>query len=69
MRNLTISGKRKVPSRNTYIDIDPEILEHEKVLNETRLTHEAAGGCRHIDWHRFQPVAAFLVLGRRLQSS
>ena len=40
VRNLTISGKRKIPSRNTYIDIDPEILEHEKVLNETRLTHE-----------------------------
>jgi flap endonuclease-1 len=40
VRNLTISGKRKVPSRNTYIDIDPEILEHEKVLKETRLTHE-----------------------------
>lgn len=40
VRNLTISGKRKVPSRNTYIDIDPELLEHEKVLKETRLTHE-----------------------------
>lgn len=40
VRNLTISGKRKVPSRNTYIDIDLELLEHEKVLKETRLTHE-----------------------------
>ncbi|HEY1247654.1 MAG TPA: flap endonuclease-1 [Nitrososphaera sp.] len=40
VRNLTISGKRKIPGRNTYIDIDPEILEHDKVLTETGLTHE-----------------------------
>lgn len=40
VRNLTISGKRKIPGRNTYIDIDPEILEHDKVLKETGLTHE-----------------------------
>lgn len=40
VRNLAISGKRKVPNRNTYIDIEPEILEHDKVLHETGLTHE-----------------------------
>jgi flap endonuclease-1 len=40
VRNLAISGKRKVPSRKTYIDIEPEILEHDKVLHETGLTHE-----------------------------
>lgn len=31
-RNLAISGKRKVPNRNAYVDIEPEMLEHEKVL-------------------------------------
>ena len=40
VRNLAISGKRKVPSRKTYIDIEPEILEHDRVLHETSLTHE-----------------------------
>jgi flap endonuclease-1 len=40
VRNLAISGKRRVPNRNTYIDIEPEILEHEKVLHETGLSHE-----------------------------
>lgn len=40
VRNLAISGKRRVPNRNTYVDVEPEILEHEKVLHETGLTHE-----------------------------
>jgi flap endonuclease-1 len=40
VRNLAISGKRKVPNRNTYIDVEPEILEHDKVLHETGLTHD-----------------------------
>jgi flap endonuclease-1 len=40
VRTLAISGKRKVPSRKTYIDIEPEILEHDRVLHETSLTHE-----------------------------
>ena len=40
VRNLAISGKRKVPNRNAYVDIEPETLEHDKVLQETGLTHE-----------------------------
>src|SRR5919108_3713145 len=40
VRNLAISGKRRVPNRNTYVDVEPEILEHDKVLHETGLTHE-----------------------------
>ncbi len=40
VRNLAISGKRKVPNRNAYIDVEPEIIEYEKVLTETGLTHE-----------------------------
>jgi flap endonuclease-1 len=40
VRNLAISGKRKVPNRKVYVDIEPEMLEHERVLQETGLTHE-----------------------------
>jgi flap endonuclease-1 len=40
IRNLAISGKRKVPNRNMYIDIEPEIIEYQQILNETKLTHE-----------------------------
>lgn len=40
IRNLAISGKRKVPNRNAYVDIEPEMLEHDKVLKEAGLTHE-----------------------------
>ena len=29
-----------MPNRNTYIDIEPEIIEHDRVLHETGLTHE-----------------------------
>lgn len=39
-RNLTISGKRKVPNKKTYIDVDPEIIEHQRILDQTKLTHE-----------------------------
>jgi flap endonuclease-1 len=40
VRNLAISGKRKVPNRNVYVEVEPEILEHDKVLQEIGLTHE-----------------------------
>jgi flap endonuclease-1 len=39
-RNLAISGKRKVHNRKMYIDIEPEIIEHQRLLNQTKLTHE-----------------------------
>jgi flap endonuclease-1 len=40
VRNLAISGRRKVPNRNAYVDVEPEILEHEKVLREIGVTQE-----------------------------
>ena len=39
-RNLTISGKRKISNKKTYIDVEPEIIEHQRVLDQTKLTHE-----------------------------
>ncbi len=40
IRNLTISGKRKVPNRNTYIDVEPELIEYEEVLKKNKITQK-----------------------------
>ena len=40
VRNLAISGKRKVPNRNVYVEVEPEIFEHDRVLREIGLTPE-----------------------------
>ena len=40
IRNLAISGKRKVPNRNVYVDIEPEVIEQQQLLNETGLNLE-----------------------------
>lgn len=40
IRNLAISGKRKVPNRNVYVDIEPEVIEQQQLLNETDLNLE-----------------------------
>lgn len=40
VRNITISGKRKIPNRNAYIDVPLEIFYLEDILNHTKLTNE-----------------------------
>ena len=40
VRNITISGKRKVPNRNAYIDGPLEIFHLEDILNQNKLTNE-----------------------------
>ena len=40
VRNFTSSGRRKLPNRNTYIDIVPEIIETQKTLDALELTRE-----------------------------
>jgi len=40
VRNVTISGRRKLPSKNVYVEIEPEIVELERVLKECGITHE-----------------------------
>lgn len=40
VRNFTNSGRRKIPNRNTYIDIVPEIIETQKTLEALDLTQE-----------------------------
>jgi flap endonuclease-1 len=40
LRNITISGRRKVPSKNIYVEVVPEVMELAKTLSETGLTYE-----------------------------
>jgi len=40
LRNVTISGRRKLPSKNVYVDIVPEVIELAKALKECEITYE-----------------------------
>lgn len=40
LRNVTISGRRKLPSKNVYVDVVPELVKLDDVLGECGLTHE-----------------------------
>jgi len=40
IRNFTNSGRRKIPNRNTYIEIEPEIIETGKTLESLQVTRE-----------------------------
>jgi len=40
VRNVTISGRRKLPKKNVYVEVVPEIVDLDKVLNELGITHE-----------------------------
>ena len=40
VRNVTISGRRKLPRKKVYIEVAPEIVELEQVLKECGITHK-----------------------------
>jgi len=40
VRNVTLSGRRKLPRKNVYIEVVPEVVELDKVLKELGITHE-----------------------------
>ncbi|MEN6379115.1 MAG: flap endonuclease-1 [Methanofastidiosum sp.] len=40
VRNLTISGKRKIPGKDLFVDVVPEIITNENVLNSLNLSRE-----------------------------
>ncbi len=40
VRNLTVSGKRKLPNKDIYVEISPEIIETEKILKFYEITRE-----------------------------
>ena len=40
VRNFTNSGRRRIPNSNTYIDVVPEVIQTQKVLDALGLTRE-----------------------------
>jgi flap endonuclease-1 len=40
IRNLTISGRRKLPGKPVYVDMEPEAVRLEEVLKELKVTRE-----------------------------
>jgi len=40
VRNVTISGRRKLPRKNVYVEVIPEVVELDRVLKELGVTHE-----------------------------
>jgi flap endonuclease-1 len=40
LRNVTISGRRKLPRKNVYIEVQPETVELNIVLKELNITYE-----------------------------
>jgi flap endonuclease-1 len=40
VRNVTVSGRRKLPSKNIYIEVIPEVVELNQVLKECGITYE-----------------------------
>jgi len=40
VRNLSITGKRKVPNKEMYVEIKPEVIELEKVLKENGINQK-----------------------------
>jgi flap endonuclease-1 len=39
-RNVTISGRRKLPRKNVYIEVTPQIVELDQVLKQLSITHK-----------------------------
>ena len=37
IKNLGITGKRKMPGKMSYMNVEPELIEHKKVLQELQL--------------------------------
>jgi flap endonuclease-1 len=40
VRNVTISGRRKLPSKNIYVEVIPELVELDQVLKQCEISHE-----------------------------
>ena len=40
IRNVTISGRRKLPSKNIYVEVIPEVVELQQALAICGITHE-----------------------------
>jgi flap endonuclease-1 len=69
-RNVTISGKRKLPNRNMRIDVIPETVVLQEVLTENKLTQEQlievamilGTDFNHADFKGIGPVTALKLV-------
>ena len=55
VRNVTVSGRRKLPRKNVYVEIVPEVVELEKVLRECGITYEQLVDVGILIWTDFNP--------------
>ncbi|MCX8206070.1 MAG: flap endonuclease-1 [Candidatus Micrarchaeota archaeon] len=40
LRNITVSGKRKLPGRNAYVEVTPEVIDLDDTLNALGITRQ-----------------------------
>src|SRR5208283_3825581 len=40
VKNLAVTGRRKLPRRDAYVEVEPELVELSKVLQELSITRE-----------------------------
>ncbi len=40
IRNVTVSGRRKLPGKNVYINVEPEVVQLSNVLKDCGITYE-----------------------------
>jgi len=40
IRNLTMTGRRKLPMRNAFVEVKPEVVELDRVLRDLEITRE-----------------------------
>lgn len=55
VRNLTTTQKRKVPGKDEYVEVKPEIIRLEQVLESLELTHEQLVGVATLIGTDFHP--------------
>ncbi len=55
IKNLTVSGRRKIPRKEDYVEIRPEIIELETRARTARHKQGAAGNDRDSHRHGLQP--------------
>jgi flap endonuclease-1 len=55
VRNLTTTQKRKVPGKDEYVEVEPEILRLDDVLEELELPHEQLVGLATLIGTDFHP--------------
>ena len=53
VRNFTNSGRRKLPNRNSYIEVLPEMIEFSKKSRQHGVKQRRTGRYGNFNWYRF----------------